>query len=155
MYATAHRVESPRGLTGINTFLHTHGAAFSWPADPVQLPEHNPGVLWWDNGPEVPPGGNRVRSYLDLLAPDDTPAAEVEAALTSLWLELVADEAGPPAAQGALPNPVDYRHGAVVLRFGVDLAMLPGRSLEMAELRRAVDAATARWFAAAPAPGRV
>lgn len=147
MYATAHRVTTPRGETGINAFLHKHGRAFPWPDDPSHLPETDPGVDLWNNGPAVRPGGNRVHSYLDVLAPDDTPSVEIEEALDGLWLHLVADAAGPTPVQGPLPNPLVFRHGRVVLRFGVELAVLPNRALEMAELRRAVDPATARWFA--------
>lgn len=146
MYATAHRVVSPRGETGINAFLHKHGTAFPWPTEPWRLPESDPGVLVWDNGPEVPAGGNHVRSYLDVLAPDDVGVEELDAALTGLWLELVADEVGPRAIQGPLPNPVVYRRGNVVLRFGVELQLEGGRAWEMAELRRSIDPATAHWL---------
>lgn len=127
MYATAHRVVSPgTGEEGINAFLHIHGRAFAWPAEPWRLPETNPGAQVWEQI-GVKPGGNRVRSYLDVLCPDDTTPAEVETALTGLWLELVADEAGPGGPQRPLPNPIVYARGRVVLRFGVELELLPNR----------------------------
>lgn len=145
MYATAHRVTNPKtGATGVNAFLHVHGAHFPWPEDPWTLPERDPGAQVLDNGPQVPPGGNRVEAYLDVLAPDDASADELDAALMGLWLAFVADEAGTPAPQGPIPNPVVYRHGRVVIRFGVALPTAL-RALELAELRRHVDLAMARW----------
>ena len=119
MYATAHRVSSPQGKSGTNVFLHEHGHAFPWPVDPSTLPESNPGRLLWSNGPEVKPGGNRIHAYLDVLAPDEVHADEIEETLTGLWLSLIADEAEAPAPEDPLPNPLVYRHGDVVLRFGV------------------------------------
>lgn len=147
MYATAHRVSSPQGMKGINTFLHEHGTAFPWPEDPSPLPETDPGLPLWNNGPEIRPGGNRVHSSLDVLAPDLVHAEEIEDALTGLWLQLVLDEAGPPPGQNPLPNPVVFRLGNVVLRFGVEPSELGNRAGEMAELRRALDPAMAQWFA--------
>ena len=67
MYTTAHRVQ--RGESeGINRFLHLHGEDFCWPKDASSLPEAAPGE---EKRAEVEllPGGNRVRSYLDVLAP--------------------------------------------------------------------------------------
>lgn len=87
----------------------------------------------------VPPGGNRVRSYLDVLAPDDISPGEVDLALTGLWLDLVADELGPAGRR--LPNPVVIQRGRVVLRFGVDLPDVSGRSLELVALRERVNEA--------------
>ncbi len=138
MYAAAHRVVHRDGRTGINAFLHHHGPQFSWPAAPWTLPETNPGDLVRERI-EVPPGGNRVLSYLDVLAPDDATPAEIDVALTGLWLELVADEAGPSAPTGPLPNPTVYKRGHVVLRFGVEDGLVPGRALELAELRDRID----------------
>ncbi len=81
-------MNSETGESGINAFLHIHGHDFAWPTEPWQLPDTDPGVQVWDHV-DVRPGGNRVRSYLDV----------------------------------AMPN----------------------RALEMAELRRVVDPATATW----------
>ena len=147
MYATAHRVSSPQGNTGINVFLHQHGAAYAWPADPSSLPEEDPGEPVWDNGPPVKPGGNRVCSSLDLLAPDHVGSDEIDAALNGLWLQLLADGAGEPSNSESLPNPLAYRQGAVVLRFSVDPSSpSQGRAGELAELRQALEGATSVWF---------
>lgn len=150
MYATAHHVVSPAGKEAVHAFLHVHGEDFPWPADPWNLPERAPGKVHWENT-TLPPGGNRLRSYLDVLAPDVVTARELDAALTALWAELAAEGLGPQGPQGPgsapLPNPVVFRHGRVVLRFGVELVLAQQRTLEMARLRTAVDLATARWGA--------
>ncbi|MCB9760481.1 MAG: hypothetical protein H6739_11635 [Alphaproteobacteria bacterium] len=144
MYATAHRVVTAHGETGINGFYHVHGRDFTWPDDPWTLPETNPGQLVGDDV-KVQPGGNRVRAYLDVLAPDDTPPVEIEIALTALWLQLAADEMSSLGATGRLPNPLVYRHGRVVLRFGTELSLETGRALQFQELRAVLDPATATW----------
>lgn len=150
MYATAHHVVSPSGAEAIHAFLYKHGEHFPWPEDPWNIPEREPGVELWKNT-TLPTGNNRVRSYLDVLAPDGVTAHELDAALTALWAELAAEELGPTGPSGAggdrLPNPVVFRHGNVVLRFGVELGLAQQRASEMSELRTAVDPATARWDA--------
>jgi len=147
VYATAHRVV--RGeREGFHAFLHKHGVHYVWPQDPWNLPERDPGELLWDNT-SLPRHGNRVRSYLDVIAPDTISAREIDTALTALWAQLAAEEFGPKGAHATgndrLPNPVVYQHGSVVLRFGVELGLEGTRALEMAQLRAAVDPATARW----------
>ena len=148
MYATAIRVIDGAGKTGINSFLHNHGQLAPWPAESWRLPETDPGKLVRQHI-EVDPGGNRVRSYLDVLAPDDATSAELDVALTGLWLELVADESGPVPSTGPLPNPVVYQRGRVVLRFGVEDGLMSGRALEMTELRDRMDPASSPWSTAA------
>lgn len=144
MYATAQRVRSEEGREGVNGFLHLHGEDFPWPPEPWRLPEQEPGDQVGEYI-EVPPGGNTVRSYLDVLAPDGTPASEIDAALAGLWLELSADAEGRAAAHEPLPNPVVYRRGPVVLRLGVEGPLLASRAAEMAALQRIVEPGTALW----------
>lgn len=105
MYATARRVSNASGETGINAVLHTHGAAFPWPDEPWLRPEHAPGTLVGKQT-SVPPGDNTVHAYLDVIAPDDTVGAEIDVALTGLWMDLAVDESGPTAPADPLPNPV-------------------------------------------------
>lgn len=136
MYATAHRVVSLRGQEAINAFLHLHGDSLSWPSEPWRLPETEPGTPVWESV-QVRPGGNRIRSYLDVLTPDDTRPAEIEAALTGLWVELRADQSS-AGGLAPLPNPVVYRRGNVVLRYWVEDAE-QGRAAEFEALRSRVE----------------
>lgn len=77
MIVVAQRVEStgpPPHRRGINTYLYTHGAVL-WPADPgVML---NTPVVLKDTHVTVHRGGNRIRSYLDVVAPDPTQLSDV------------------------------------------------------------------------------
>lgn len=69
MYITAQRVLAASSQEeGINAFLHKH--SISWTGTPPKgIPEQDPGALV-DRHVEIPPGGNRVRSYLDIIAPE-------------------------------------------------------------------------------------
>src|SRR5689334_13837069 len=79
MYLTAQKVFQPKtGEMGINAFYHLHGGG-SWSSPP--LPETNPGRLKRDRITVAPPG-NRVRSYVDLVAPDGTSSATLTAAFS-------------------------------------------------------------------------
>lgn len=128
MYATAHRV-SRAGQSGINTFLHLHGQAFSWPQDARNLPETNSGELkgQWI---QLKPGGNQVHSYLDVLAPDGTPRSVLTQALQTLLWDL-------PERL----NPTIFTFGPVTLRFGVQLGLEPKRELELVSLIEAIQPA--------------
>jgi len=80
---TAQRVVSPRGARGVNVYQYVHGSSV-WTRVPDELlPDTNPGELvrqWL----EVPPGENRIVSYLDIVAPDEVAAPDVHQRLASL-----------------------------------------------------------------------
>jgi hypothetical protein len=124
MYITAHLVKSRDQREGINAFLHVHGASFAWPEDASSLPETTSGrtVL---HRTDLPPGGNQVRAYLDILAPDRTPRAEIEEALTALSQDLRERR-----------NPTVFSYGAVTIRFGVESALEGLRSEQLEVLAR-------------------
>jgi hypothetical protein len=122
MYVTAHRVRAPSGELGINAFLHLHGGDYPWPADPSRLPEAAPGKIA-RKAVAVPPGGNTVLSYLDVLAPDGTPRSRVARALRAF-----------EAALHDEPNPAVFTRYGVTIRFGTVRSR--GRGPErLAELR--------------------
>lgn len=76
MYLTSHHVVSrTTGEDGINSFLYSHGAS-TWRAPPPDIPDENPGILLAKSISVAPPG-NDVRSYLDIVAPDEAPWNEV------------------------------------------------------------------------------
>jgi hypothetical protein len=73
------------------------------------------------------PGGNRVRAYLDVLAPDNTSIAEVDEALSTLLADL-----------GQRHNPTVFSVGHVTVRFGVEIALEERRHQTFEELGREV-----------------
>ena len=121
MYITAHLVKSRDQREGINAFLHVHGTTFPWPDDASSLPDTTPGKIVLRRT-DLPPGGNKVRAYLDILAPDRTPRAEIEQALMDFSRDLRERR-----------NPTVFNQGIVTIRFGVELALeaLRAQQLEM------------------------
>ena len=112
MYLCAQRVAQPEdrgGGQGINAFYYVHKRD-PWgegSAKPV-LPETDPGVLE-DSLIDVPPPGNTVRSYLDVVARDDVPIDRVLLAV----------------AVHPKPNgfPVEWVAEGVWCRSGIDAAL--------------------------------
>lgn len=117
MYVAAQRVISPiTGMRGVNIFMYQHGAgAWIGTVPPYFLPDVNPGVLVWHDTQLAPPG-NRVLSYLDIVAPDEMPLLELRQYITGLKLALV--EAG---------NPTVDTWGPIWVRFGLG-QVLPWRT---------------------------
>ena len=75
MYVTAHRVVTARREEGINAYFYRHGVS-SWAQPP--RPEENPGELVDTLLIVHEVGGNQVRSYLSIVAPDDTLWSQIE-----------------------------------------------------------------------------
>jgi hypothetical protein len=70
MYVVVQRVLSPTtGKSGINAFLYLHPNR-RWRVPPTDIPSVDPGRLERQSL-AVEPNGNRVRSNLDVVAPDD------------------------------------------------------------------------------------
>ena len=75
MRLTAQRVVSQAGQHGINSFYAVHGP-YQWldrPPDPILA---SPGELV-ESDIRVTPPGNRVRSFLEIVAPDDMPSQRI------------------------------------------------------------------------------
>lgn len=81
MYLTAHHVVSAKEpREGVNVFLYLHGG-LSWGGDvPPGIPDRDPGTLKAQSISVSPPG-NRVLSYLDIVAPDDVRWEEIHVGL--------------------------------------------------------------------------
>ncbi len=125
MYVTAQRVVSsarPDGRRdeGINAFYHLHGS-FEWDDQPPPrfMPESDPGVPT-DSHVEVRPPGNRVRSYLDIVAPDATPLTDIMQAVAAV----------PTPTQ----LPVKWLRGPVFCRLGVELGLASSWRRELQRL---------------------
>lgn len=110
MYICAQRVIRPGGeAQGINSYYYVHGPS-DWQGRPPPefLPQVNPGELA-DSLVEVDPPGNRVRSYLDIVAPDHTPLGHLVHAARGV---------------GVVPAlPVTWVQGNVWCSFGAERAL--------------------------------
>ena len=83
MLLTAQRVVSPERATGVNVYRFLHGS-YVWMRVPDEfLPDSSPGELV-DQWLEVPPGENKIVSYLDVVLPDETSSTDVLQCLASL-----------------------------------------------------------------------
>lgn len=135
MYATAQRVQDREGHTAIHTFVHRHDPSdCPFPADPRTVPQSAPGRLVWRDTHDVPPGGNAVLSYVDLVVPDEQWSANWTPELQSL-----------AKFTGQLPVPFEERVGPVLVIFNaVDDHRDSG---EFASLLKAVLNATLRTAA--------
>jgi hypothetical protein len=111
MLLTAQRVISPHlRARGVNVFQYLHGPN-SWERVPNNfLPEANPGelVAQWI---QVPPGGNRVVSFLDVVAPDEIDGVDLQQRLTSLKHRLQFSE----TATAVYWDPLWIRFGCAAL----------------------------------------
>lgn len=92
MYLTAQRVQRPNTHEeGINAFYYMHGP-YVWDGLPPDgIPDENRGELARSSIAVTPPG-NRVRSYLDIVAPDETPWTEIRPALVAFVSEAQREE---------------------------------------------------------------
>ena len=128
MYLSAQRVRSPAGADGINAFQYLHGQ-YVWQGLPPQgIPDQNPGTLVTQTL-NVPPPGNRVRSFLDVVAPDDASWSEIRPAFIAFV-----------SAAQRQPMPWVGVFGRCLFRVGMDASVAAQWSHEIAALYRAVQA---------------
>jgi hypothetical protein len=129
MYVTAHRVVSPTSsVEGINSFLYMHGP-YTWQGlPPTDMPESNPGSLVAKQI-AVPPPGNRVRSYLDVVAPDEAPWAEVRQSFIRFMAEAQRES-----------FPWKGVEGCCLFRIGLEVGLAAEWRREIAFLFRAAEA---------------
>jgi hypothetical protein len=126
MYIAAHLVRRAEH-EGINAFLHEHPPAFTWPkaSDEIAaLADEAPGDIVASRI-DLEPGGNEVRAYLDILAPEGTGIDAIEDALRNLRADL-------PERQ----NPTVFGKGAIAIRFGVQVGLERLRELQLDTLAR-------------------
>jgi hypothetical protein len=134
VYLTAHHVVSPATQReGVNALLYLHGDQaweHLWPPD---IPRRNPGTLRAQSISVSPPG-NRVRSFLDIVAPDDVRWEDVHVGL----MEVVGRCQIAP-----LPWSGQSR-GGTYFEIGMDVGLSARWQKELAILYRA---AQALWLA--------
>ncbi len=129
MYLTSQRVSAPGDArTGINTYLYRHAEVVSsidWNRpDLARIVDEFPGTLV-ANEAEVPPGGNSIRSYLDIVASDSTHQDEIDQALQQFDKEWSASRMGQV-----------IHMGGVALRLGLELWLEARAQEELRELSR-------------------
>ena len=107
MYLATQRVISPQGEEGINVYFHAHEPNA---ATPLWPPDRNPGMLR-SKVEAVRPPGNRVRSYLDVVAPEGTPLSALRDAL---------EEAMAAGAPADFREQVLTAHNDCWVRFGLE-----------------------------------
>ena len=131
MYLTAQRVRAPAtGEEGINAFFYQHGP-YVWEGfPPAGIPDANPGVLIHSVLELRRQGGNRVRSYLDVVAPDETPWNEIRRSFISFVSESQLN-----------PLPWVGVRGRCFFRIGMESGLAQGWQHEVAVLYRAAQEA--------------
>lgn len=122
MYLTAHHVRSPQGQEGINAFRYAHGGHVWQGLPPEGIPDQDPGVLV-EQLIRVQPPGNAVRSYLDVVTPDEVSWPEIRPA----FLAFVSQ------AQRQ-PFPWSGVFGRCYFRVGMDLKLASDWRHEIARL---------------------
>jgi hypothetical protein len=118
MLLAAQRVRSSSGNDGINAFRYLHGAG-AWPSNPLVLLDSDPGSLERQSI-EIPPPGNLVRSYLDLVAPDLASEQRLRRILARLYLEFTPDS-----------FPARFRSEDCAARFGVERGLAANWQAEL------------------------
>jgi hypothetical protein len=127
MYLTAQHVISPvTHREGVNAYYYSHGN-YLWDHEPPPgIPDADPGALMNQLTP-IPPGGNRVRSYLDVVAPDETTWTEIRQGFVSFVGE-----------SQRLPLPWQAIRGRCLFRLGMESGLTQRWQLEIADLYRAL-----------------
>ncbi len=122
MYLTAHHVVAKTGTPeGINAFLYLHDVP-AWRVPPPEIPDQNPGRLVHRNITVTPPG-NRVRSYLDVVAPDD-----------AAWTEIRQNFIQFVSHVQRQPLPWEGVVGRCLFRFGLERSLAPQWQRELHQL---------------------
>lgn len=112
---------------GVNAYIHEHGVRDDWEWEPPPgIPDEDPGTVIDDLTRVTVQGRGRVRSYLDIAAPDGTPAS-----LSSRVHDVVAS-----VLRSGGQFPLVIVSGPIFVRFEVEEAL---RYDWRAELRRLLD----------------
>jgi len=104
MYVTAHRVRTRLHEEGINAYFYRHGPYLS---NEPPVPEENPGELVNTLLTVDAIGGNHVRSYMDVTAPDEVSWPQIE----PLLLQFIETYRLRPFPWAAVVGPCLFRLG--------------------------------------------
>jgi hypothetical protein len=130
MYLTAQRVVAPKtGEIGINAFLYLHPGR-TWTVPPNEIPDKVPGRLKKTNI-AIPPPGNRIRSYLDIVAPDEISGEELKRRLLT-FLKRVERQPFPwDAVEGACRFRIEMDAQLASAGWSKEVAALAGAAVEL------------------------
>jgi hypothetical protein len=129
MYVVAQHVVSPSTREeGVNAFYYQHGARTWSGAPPRSIPDEEPGTLVRQSI-VIPPPGNSVRSYLDIIAPDDVTWQEIYQAFFTFVSSVQRH-----------PFPWADSVGRCYFRVGMEVGLVNGWQREIANLYRAARA---------------
>jgi hypothetical protein len=120
MLLSAQRVLSRQGVSGVNAYAYRHPAG-TWSTADLTTLESSAVLVMQDL--EVPPGGNAVRSYVDIFAPDGAGPAEIAA-----WVQRL--RTGPEHGE----FPIELREGDLALRFGLVFGLVSTWQRELTDL---------------------
>ncbi len=122
MLLVAQRVVSVvHRIQGVNSYRYIHGN-IQWPTDPAALFD-DPNKVLARKSIQLRPGGNRVISFLDVAAPDDTDVADLFRVLNEFLSQPQPSE-----------FPVCQVSGPCALRFAIGENMVPAWRDEIEEL---------------------
>lgn len=138
MYLTAQRVVTLENKSGINIFLHMHKDG----EQPVMkdistityVAEINTGAIV-DENCELPPGGNRVKSYIDIVSGDDITQGIIENALNLAKQKI-----------SSAKLPFQDISKSVGIRFGAEIGLYEFISQEYDELSNAAVNLFSKWI---------
>lgn len=123
MLLSAQRVVTPYGAEGINAFKYAHPDVQLWPYEDATVLLGRTRIHRVGHHLALPPGGNRVRSYVDLVVPPEITVDDITACLQA-FIDLP-----------VLPNtPINFPGLGCGVRFAVELALWPTWKTEFLEL---------------------
>lgn len=121
MLLVAQRVHRLDGRHGVNAYFYRHPPIGGWAADPRQM--FAAPVELERESEVLTVGGNRIRSFLDIAAPNLAQISEILVAAHQFTIPML-----PPHGEYWVPST------AIAMRFGADAAFMPIWKREVWEL---------------------
>lgn len=120
MLLSAQRVRTSQGVTGINRYVYRHAPGVRNTLDLTALEQ---AAVLHAQDFEVPPGGNDVRSYLDIFAPEGTSSVDIARAAVVI-------RGGPDPTS----FPAMFFCDSIVFRLGLVFGLVPSWRNELTDL---------------------
>jgi hypothetical protein len=137
MYLTAQRIVSQNKKCGINVFLHMHTNGEQPVMNSITtitfVAEKNTGTIVSENC-DLPPGGNRVKSYVDIVANDSIAQDTIENALNVVKTKV-----------SSVELPFQEIISSVGIRFGAEIGLYDMIVQEYDDLTNAAMMLFSKW----------